>query len=64
VRSLRNVKDVFWEATKSGSDTMLNILLNILWRLEEREKKDRAEENNGLHCIESNIIMNIETSIY
>ena len=45
----KNVKDVYWRLQESGSDTMLNILLNILWRAEERE---RTETYNGLHCIE------------
>jgi hypothetical protein len=39
----RNVKDVYWWPQESGFDTMLNILLNILWRVGEgeREKKER-----------------------
>jgi hypothetical protein len=29
-----NIKDVYWRPQESGSTTMLNILLNILWRAE------------------------------
>ena len=41
----KNVKDVYWKPQESGSDTMLNILLNILQRAEERERerRERAE---------------------
>ena len=34
-------------------NNMLNILLNILQRVEEEEKKERWETYNRLHCIES-----------
>jgi hypothetical protein len=39
----RNVKDVYWWPQESGSNTMLNILFNILWRVGEgeREKKEQ-----------------------
>ena len=53
--SAENVKDIYWKPQESGSDTMLNILLNILWGAEEREReerRERAETYNGLHCIE------------
>ena len=29
-KAVKNVKDVYWRPQESGSDTMLNILLNIL----------------------------------
>jgi hypothetical protein len=50
----RNAKEgagvpLYWRPQESGSDTMLN----ILYKAEEgkREKRKRAEVNNGLHCI-------------
>jgi hypothetical protein len=40
----------------NGLKTMLNIVLNISWRAEERkERREKAEAYDGLHCIESNI---------
>ena len=36
-----NIKDVYCRPQESGSDTMLNILLNILWRVEEGEREER-----------------------
>jgi hypothetical protein len=50
-----NVKDFYWRPQESGSDTMLNILLNILSRVEEGERREKAEAYDGLHCIESNL---------
>ena len=37
----KNIKDVYWRPQESDSDTMLNKLLNILWRTEEREREER-----------------------
>ena len=48
---------------KYGSYTMLNILLNILWKVEEGER-ERAEAYNGLYCITMILRMNTEASIY
>jgi hypothetical protein len=45
----KNIIDVYWGPQEGGSNTMLN----ILYRAEEgeRERRERAEANNGLHCI-------------
>jgi hypothetical protein len=49
VRAPKNVIDVYWGPQESGSDTMLNILYGA--EEEEKEKRERAEANNRLHCI-------------
>jgi hypothetical protein len=47
VKSPRNVNGVYWRPQEISSDTMLN----IMWRVEEREREERVEGKNGLHCI-------------
>jgi hypothetical protein len=49
VGAQKNVIDVYWGPQEGGSDTMLNIL--YIEEEGERERRERAEANNGLHCI-------------
>ena len=52
----KNVKDVYWRPQESGSDTMLNIFLNILWRAEEREREEREQKHIMDYIVLSNLI--------
>ena len=51
--ALGNVKDIYLRPQEGGFDTMLNILESRRMR----EERERAEGNNGLHCIFSSILM-------
>ena len=57
----KNVKDIYWRPQESGFDTMLNILLNILWRAKERERERKHIMD---YIVLSSIIINTEASIY
>ena len=47
------------------SDTMLNILLNILWRAEEREREERERKHIMDYIVLSSLIrMDIRASLY
>ena len=64
-RAPKNVQDVYWRPQESGSDTMLNILLNILWRVEEREREEREPKHIMDYIVLSNlIIMDTRASLY
>ena len=61
----KNVKDVYWRPQESGFDTMLNILLNILWRAEEREREERERKHIMDYIVLSNLIrMDTRASLY
>ena len=53
------------EATKNGYDTILNILLNILQRVEEGQREERERKHRMNYIVLSMIIIvNTDVSIY
>ena len=61
----KNVKDVYWRPQESGFDTMLNILLNILLRAEEREREESEWKHIMDYIVLSSFIrMDTRASLY
>ena len=61
----KNVKDIYWRSQESGSDTMLNILLNILWRAEKREREERERKHIMDYIVLSSLLgMDTRASLY
>jgi hypothetical protein len=61
----KNVEDFYWRPQESGFDTMLNILLNILLRVEEGEREERKRKHMMDYIVLSLIYnMNTEAFIY